>query len=319
MISEDHAELLAVAEQAVRTDGAGALDVLGWWDLLGQLDDPDLRPAAFAVFRAQGRALVATPAVGGLLALPHLEALGMDPGSVVAAVPRRGRRRGAGHVVVGPVGDRAVLVDLPGRGVAVATNDELGLTPLEVSGHLDLREVTGDLHALEIVAGEDRAAPARERAAFLGRVALAAEILGAAEGAVALALTHATDRVQFGEPIGRFQAVRHLLAWADTDCVATEATIDQAVALDRSAPPRWDEVTKALAGRNGRKACERSLQVLGGIGFTAEHDHHHHHGRVLALDALCGTSAELTRDLGAWLRDRGDPGYPRRLLLPVTA
>ena len=73
----------------------------------------------------------------------------------------------------------------------------------------------------------------------------------------------------------------------------------------RRPPERYGEVVKALAGRNGRRACERSLQVLGGIGFTAEHAHHHHHSRVLLLDSLLGTSAELSHDLGAWLRTTG--------------
>ena len=87
--------------------------------------------------------------------------------------------------------------------------------------------------------------------------------------------------------------------------------------LDESAPPRYGEVVKALAGRNGRKACERSLQVLGGIGFTAEHEHHHHHSRVLALDALLGTSAQLTRQLGTWLRTSGaDERFAATFLVP---
>ena len=78
-------------------------------------------------------------------------------------------------------------------------------------------------------------------------------------------------------------------------------------------------MVKALAGRNGRRACERSLQVLGGIGFTAEHAHHHHHSRVLLLDSLLGTSAELSHDLGAWLRTTGDdPGFTRAVLLAGT-
>jgi alkylation response protein AidB-like acyl-CoA dehydrogenase len=105
------------------------------------------------------------------------------------------------------------------------------------------------------------------------------------------------------------------LAWARTDCVAVEAAVNQGVALLDDPPPRHDEVTKALAGRNGRRACERSLQVLGGIGFTAEHPHHHHHSRVLLLDALLGSSAALARGLGAWLRtERPDPGYPAAAL-----
>lgn len=75
-------------------------------------------------------------------------------------------------------------------------------------------------------------------------------------------------------------------------------------------------MVKALAGRNGRRACERALQVLGGIGFTAEHGHHHLHSRVLALDALLGTSAQLTDGLGARVRGAGtNPGFTAAVLL----
>jgi alkylation response protein AidB-like acyl-CoA dehydrogenase len=133
---------------------------------------------------------------------------------------------------------------------------------------------------------------------------VALEILGAAEGALALAVEHARAREQFGQPIARFQAVRHLLAWATTECTAVDRVATEAVALDASAPPKYGEMTKALAGRNGRRACERALQVLGAIGFTAEHGHHHFHSRVLALDALLGTSAALTRELGSWRREQ---------------
>ena len=77
-------------------------------------------------------------------------------------------------------------------------------------------------------------------------------------------------------------------------------------------------VAKALAGRNGRRTCERAQQVLGGIGFTAEHDHHHFHSRVLALDGLLGASAALTRQLGAELRSNGDPGFAAAVLIPLT-
>jgi alkylation response protein AidB-like acyl-CoA dehydrogenase len=74
-------------------------------------------------------------------------------------------------------------------------------------------------------------------------------------------------------------------------------------------------VAKAIAGRNGRKACERSLQVLGGIGFTTEHEHHHVHSRVLALDVLLGRSSALTHDLGRWLRtEQTDPRFASAIL-----
>ena len=133
---------------------------------------------------------------------------------------------------------------------------------------------------------------------------------------MALAVDYAGTRIQFGEPIGKFQAVRHILAWARTDRAAIEAVALSARDLDVHAPPRFDEIVKALAGRNGRRACERALQVFGAIGFTAEHEHHHFHSRVLALDSILGSSADLTHGLGAWLRETPrDLGIPRTLLL----
>ena len=109
--------------------------------------------------------------------------------------------------------------------------------------------------------------------------------------------------------------MRHLLAWAKTDCTALDSVIRKALLMLEPPPEQYGEVVKALAGRNGRRACERSLQVLGGIGFTAEHPHHHHHSRVLLLDAVLGSSAELSHDLGAWLRERQvDPGFTSAVL-----
>jgi len=188
-----------------------------------------------------------------------------------------------------------------------------GLAP----GRLTLHEVDPDWSRATPIVGEHDIAPARARSTQLGRVALALEMLGAAEAAVDLAIEYSGDRVQFGEPIGRFQAVRHLLVWGRTDCVALDGVARQAVALDRLGPANLAELTKALAGRNGRRACERALQVLGGIGFTAEHDHHHLHGRVLALDSLLGSSAELTAAVGArFRREATDWRIPATVLSP---
>lgn len=316
-VGDAEAEYLAAAEQAVRTTaGAAALDALGWWDLLARLDDTDHRLAAFALFRAQGRALGDSAALGGLLAQPYLDGTGLAPGAVVATVPRTSPRRAEAHVAVGELDGRQLLVDRPGVGAFVVDVDAARLRRLDVPGGLVLHDVGVDLSGLTPVVDEARADSARRRSMFLGRVALAVEILGAAEAAVELAIEHATAREQFGQPIGRFQAVRHLLAWARTDCVAVEAVAREAVTLDAAAPPRFGDVAKALAGRNGRRACERSLQVLGAIGFTAEHDHHRHHSRVLSLDALLGSSSQLTNELGSWLRsDAPDPGFTAAVLV----
>jgi hypothetical protein len=315
-MTADHDEFLEVACRALKgSDAAGALDSLGWWDLLVDLDG-DSRTAVFAVFRAQGRELASSPALGGLLAQPFLEGTAIAPGSVVAAVRRRSTRRGPVWVVVGDFGERRLLLDDPKRGVFVVDADAVALSPVDIPGRMVVHEVSVDLSAHQPLLRVADVEKAGRQSAYLGRVAAASEMLGAAERAVDLAVEHACNREQFGQPIGTFQAVRHLLAWAKTDCVALDAVVRQAVLMLDEPPTRYDEVVKALAGRNGRRACERSLQVLGAIGFTAEHTHHHHHSRVLLLDALLGTSAELSQDLGAWLRTSGsDPRYAEAVLI----
>jgi alkylation response protein AidB-like acyl-CoA dehydrogenase len=63
-------------------------------------------------------------------------------------------------------------------------------------------------------------------------------------------------------------------------------------------------LAKAAAGQAALDAARHCQQVLGGIGFTAEHDLHHHVRRVLTLDGLLGTSRELTRQAGALIRSQ---------------
>ncbi len=65
-----------------RASGSAPLDDLTWWDLLTELDDDEAAGAVFGALRAQGRTLADTPAVGGLLAQPFLEAVGRDTGGV---------------------------------------------------------------------------------------------------------------------------------------------------------------------------------------------------------------------------------------------
>lgn len=316
--SVHHDEFLAASRAAVAgSTGSDGLDALGWWDLLGMLDDPEARAATYALFRAHGRELGDSVALGALAASPYLGAVDeRDGGRAVMAFTRRAADGTVAHTLLGaPTGER-ILVDAGGDGPPLLVDAAaVTLTPVAIPGRLTVRALTVPAGAGTPVIPAAGVAPARARSAFLARVAAAYEILGAAEGAFALALDHANGRVQFGQPIGTFQAVRHLLAWAVTDTRAIESVADVARDLDAVAPPRFDEIVKALAGRNGRRACERSLQVLGAIGFTAELDHHHFHSRVLTLDAVAGSSAELATGLGAWVRsERPDPGIAPAVL-----
>jgi Acyl-CoA dehydrogenase, C-terminal domain len=313
-------EFVTVARRALGNGNATtALTSLGWWHLLADLDDDESRRALFAVFRAQGRELVSSPALAALLAAPYLDGAEVAPGTIAATAIRTSPRHGPVHVAVGELGDMRLLVDRPGSGACVLDLDEVRFQRIDVPGRLDLHEVSLDERRWHPTIPEETAVDARRRSLALGRVALALEMLGAAEGALELAVEHAHGREQFGRPIGTFQAVRHLLAWAVTDCAAIDSAADAAVALGTALPPRFDEIVKALAGRNARHACERTLQALGAIGFTAEHSHHHFHSRVLAFDSLLGASADLTHDLGRWLREEpGSLRLPTALLITDT-
>ncbi|EKF25621.1 acyl-CoA dehydrogenase, C-terminal domain protein [Mycolicibacterium hassiacum DSM 44199] len=127
-------------------------------------------------------------------------------------------------------------------------------------------------------------------------------LVGTARAMLALARRHALDRVQFGRPIAQFQAIRHRLA-------ETLVAIEGAEAALRLPGTESGDLTamlaKAAAGKAALTAAKHCQQVLGGIGFTAEHELHLHIKRALVLDGLLGSSRELTKKVGAGLRARG--------------
>ncbi len=126
-------------------------------------------------------------------------------------------------------------------------------------------------------------------------------LVGSARAMLTLARQHALDRVQFGKPIASFQAVRHRLAETLVAIEGAEATLS----LPSSDSPDLTAIlAKAAAGRAALIAAKHCQQVLGGIGFTDEHDLHVHVKRALVLDGLLGSSKELSRKAGAGLRAR---------------
>ncbi len=135
-----------------------------------------------------------------------------------------------------------------------------------------------------------------------GRRALGWWLAGISRAMLSLARRHALDRVQFGRPVAGFQAIRHRLAETLVAIEGAEATLqltvtepDQLAAL----------LAKAAAGQAASTAARHCQQVLGGIGFTAEHALQQHVKRALLLDGLLGSTRELTREAGTVLRERG--------------
>ena len=137
--------------------------------------------------------------------------------------------------------------------------------------------------------------PALERALALGAIALAAEQVGVAQRSLDLAVAYAKERIQFGRPIGSFQAIKHKCAdmlvkleaarsaayWAG--CVASEPEAPQ-LALAASA-------AKAAASDAAFFCAGNALQIFGGVGFTAEYDVQLYFKRARASAALLGDAS----------------------------
>jgi alkylation response protein AidB-like acyl-CoA dehydrogenase len=138
--------------------------------------------------------------------------------------------------------------------------------------------------------------------------ALALEAAGIAQRALEFGVEHAKTREQFGRPIGIYQAVSHPLAdtyveselarslayWAAW-CVA-DGDDETPVAVAAAA-------AKSYAGDVAVAACERAIQVLGGIGFTWEHPLHRYYKRALWIQAYGGYPREQRAKIAAWLLD----------------
>jgi alkylation response protein AidB-like acyl-CoA dehydrogenase len=130
----------------------------------------------------------------------------------------------------------------------------------------------------------------------IGQLALGHELIGCGRVMLELARTHALERMQFGRPIGSFQAVRHRLAESLVSLEAAAALLDAAW---EDLSPVTAAMAKAFAGRSARAVARHCQQVLAGIGFTTEHPLHRSVRRTIVLDQLLGAGSLLTRTLGA--------------------
>jgi alkylation response protein AidB-like acyl-CoA dehydrogenase len=117
--------------------------------------------------------------------------------------------------------------------------------------------------------------PAIARLFDRGAIAVTGEIIGAAEGAHALTVQYAKDRVQFGAPIGKYQGVKHPLAEMYVDIESTKSLLYYAAwALDESPGevPRSASLAKAYASDAFTRIGIDGVQLHGAVGYTAEYD-----------------------------------------------
>ena len=135
---------------------------------------------------------------------------------------------------------------------------------------------------------------------------LAAEAVGVAQQALELGVAYVSDREQFGKKIGTYQAVSHPLAdtYVETELARSLAYwAAWCVAEDDEQAPIAVAAAKAYAGNAAVAACERSIQVHGGIGFTWEHVLHEYYKRALWIQAYGGYPRVQRAKIAAWLLD----------------
>jgi alkylation response protein AidB-like acyl-CoA dehydrogenase len=124
--------------------------------------------------------------------------------------------------------------------------------------------------------------------------ALAAEAIGVGDLALELGVEHARTRQQYGRPIGVYQAVSHKLADTYVEMQLARSLAYWAawcVAEDDPQAPVAAAAAKGYAADAAVAACERSIQILAGIGFTWEHPLHRYYKRALGIQAFGGSGA----------------------------
>jgi len=196
-----------------------------------------------------------------------------------------------------------------GPGVYAVDLDEIGRPRREPA--MDRTRELGWLRFAQTPATRLGGREAHERLVDLGAVAACAEMLGGAARVLDLAVGYAKDRVQFGRPIGSFQAVKHRCADMLVDVEGMRSsTYWAAWCLAASTPDAAvaSSTAKIWCSDASKRVMASSLQVHGGVGFTWEHDLHLYLKRA-ELDQLAFGDAAFHRErLVALLRPRVEAG-----------
>jgi alkylation response protein AidB-like acyl-CoA dehydrogenase len=174
---------------------------------------------------------------------------------------------------------------------------------------LDITRPVARVHAEGVIvpAGRLLSGLGRSEVTSLAAILFGAEATGIADWAVQTAAEYARIRRQFGRPIGQFQAVKHRCAWMLTSAELAAAAVWDAARTGQDAAPDQlgaaagqppaspqrefaADVAAVLAVDAAVSCAHECIQVLGGIGFTWEHQAHLYYRRAMSLRALLGPS-----------------------------
>ncbi|MGV9861047.1 acyl-CoA dehydrogenase family protein [Rhodococcus koreensis] len=195
---------------------------------------------------------------------------------------------------VSPGGTALFVVDASGPEVKRTALSTMDLTRRQATVHLAEAPA-------RLLAGPQDAARVCEHALTVGATLLSAEQVGGGQHLLDLSVSYAKERLQFGRPIGSFQAVKHRLAnMLVSQEHARAAAYHSAWSLQDGAddPELEASIAQAVCSEAFTGIARDAVQVHGGIGFTWEYQIHLYFKRAFTDAALLGT-AEQRRDLVA--------------------
>ena len=242
---------------------------------------------AAAVLEELGRALVPTPLLGTTLAELALLAADEPDGETI-------ERLAAGTAIGAVVFDRDYVINGDVADVVLAVDDARIVRWAEVS--------IAAAHTLDPTRRLARVTPGActtigndPGIADTASILLAAEQVGAAARCLELTVEYTKQRVQFGRPIGSFQALQHRMADMFIECqLARSIVMMAAMKLDSDLSPaekaRAVSAAKSRVGRAIRKVGQEAVQLHGGIGITNELDVGHLFKRVTGIETLFGNT-----------------------------
>lgn len=236
--------------------------------------------------REAGRFLVSPALVGSILGA---QVAANNGATAMCDALLSGRRR-AGMAVTAAEGQLQVVGGEDGLCLLVENN---ALALIECDGTAPVQQCIDDSLILQLVeAGGTSALRSEDEQLLCAAYTLVAAMLcGVLEQACTMAADYARTRVQFGRPIGAFQAIKHRcadMALATELCWSQTLTAVQAIE-SRAVDARFHALSaKLLAGEETLKAARATIQIHGGMGFTDEVDAHRLLKRAHVLHQMLG-------------------------------
>jgi alkylation response protein AidB-like acyl-CoA dehydrogenase len=210
-----------------------------------------------------------------------------------------------------------VAVDRSTLGLVALDAPEVAITPTRAMGAWGFDEVRLNSAPVTAIALDDGVL---DDLMLKGKLALIARAHGTARRAFELATDYAKERHQFGQPIGKFQAIQHKLANCLIALEGVRLALDHAAALHDHGNSDWRYFANcAVVFASGalRRASLETHHTFGAIGYADEHGAPLHFKRV-HLDAIAlGGPLHARRLVASYLLDPGSSGLPEYDLGPA--